>query len=155
MYSTKIEKNMEGFINSDLKMVASKTFDDILDKIKNSNLNFHLQLSPFSAVISLKKSLVCDKLGLPFLVNSSSHVPEHKALLESNQQLEAELISFKSKYDSLAQEFNSACTTINNLEKHIVNYQKAAQSETQNQVIINELKTKVAQLDESLKKKKS
>ena len=34
-----------------------------------------------------------------------------------------------------------------------MNYQKAAQSETQNQVIINELKTKVAQLDESLRRR--
>ena len=36
-------------------------------EIKNSSLKFQLQLSPFSAYISLKKSLVKDKNGVPQL----------------------------------------------------------------------------------------
>ena len=44
-------------------MAASKAFDKILDCVKSSNLNFCLQLSPFSANISLKKTLVKDKAG--------------------------------------------------------------------------------------------
>ena len=47
--------------------LASNTFDFILEQIKNSSLNFQLQLSPFSAYISLKKSLVKDKNGVPQL----------------------------------------------------------------------------------------
>ena len=50
---------MQEFINSDLNltMLATQAFDDILDQIRSSSLNFHVQISPFSAVISLKKSL--------------------------------------------------------------------------------------------------
>ena len=57
---------MEESINSDfvnLEMLASQTFDNILDSIRRSNLNFQFQLSPFSAYISLKRSLVKDKSG--------------------------------------------------------------------------------------------
>ena len=43
-----------------LTRAASLTFDHILETIKNSNLNFHLQQSPFSAIISLKKSSIKD-----------------------------------------------------------------------------------------------
>ena len=41
-------------------MMASIAFDNILKEIQTSNLNFQLQVSPFSAQISLKKSLVKD-----------------------------------------------------------------------------------------------
>ena len=41
--------------------LASETFDRILSVIQHSNLNFALQVSPFSATISLKKSLVLEK----------------------------------------------------------------------------------------------
>ena len=44
-------------------MAATKAFDKILDCVKSSNLNFCLQLSPFSANISLKKTLIKDKAG--------------------------------------------------------------------------------------------
>ena len=150
MYSSKIEENMEKLINSDIKMFASKTFDDILSKIKNSNLNFHLQLSPFSAVISLKKSFVCDKLGSPFLPNPSYQLLDEKVLLERNLRLESEFTSLKSKYDDLAQQFSSACETISNLEGHIIHYQKAAQVKDETQGITDELRSKIGQLEEHL-----
>ena len=44
-------------------MAASKAFDKIIDCVKSSNLNFCLQLSPFSATISVKKTLIKDKAG--------------------------------------------------------------------------------------------
>ena len=44
-------------------MMASNTFDRLLREIQASNLNFHLQVSPFSAHISLKKSLVRERDG--------------------------------------------------------------------------------------------
>ena len=52
-------------INSDLefKMEASQQFEDILDAVMGSQLNYQLQLSPFSATISVKKSFAKDKFG--------------------------------------------------------------------------------------------
>ena len=49
----------------DPAMLASIAFEAIIDRIQNSNLNFQLQMTPFSAQISLKKSLVIDKSGVP------------------------------------------------------------------------------------------
>ena len=45
-------------------MIASRTFHSIIQQIQSSNLNFQLQLSPFSANISLKKSPLKDKFGV-------------------------------------------------------------------------------------------
>ena len=58
---------MENSAVSDLSptMIAEHTFDSILQQVKNSNLNFQLQLSPFSANISLKKSPIKDQAGVP------------------------------------------------------------------------------------------
>ena len=44
-------------------ILASTVFFKIIDQIQSSNVNFQLQLSPFSAKISLKKSWVRDKTG--------------------------------------------------------------------------------------------
>ena len=49
--------------DTDSTMLASETFDRILSIVQHSNLNFSLQVSPFSAHISLKKSLVQDRSG--------------------------------------------------------------------------------------------
>ena len=61
-------------INSDLSptMIACKKFNEILNQIQHSGLNFQLQLSPFGAFISLKKSLVKDKKGNSIIPPSSS-----------------------------------------------------------------------------------
>ena len=55
-------------------MAANRIFDNILEQIQSSNLNFHLQGSPFSEVISLKKSLVKDRSG-NFLLPPTSASP--------------------------------------------------------------------------------
>ena len=67
-------------------MAAAKAFDKILDDVKTSNLNFCLQLSPFSATISLKKTLVKDKAGLYLYppVADSSDQPEQNQSLRLN-----------------------------------------------------------------------
>ena len=150
MYSIKIDQDKERFINSDVKMVASNTFDDILNKIKNSNLNFHLQLSPFSAVISLKKSLVCDKLGSPLLPNLSQISEEKDSLLEKNLELISEITSLRNEYDNLTQQFSNACLTIKNLEEHITYYKKLAQVENEKKVTVDELKITINKLEEDL-----
>ena len=62
-------RKMEQQINSDnrfnLAMLASRNFKNILHMIETSNLNYFLQLSPFAVQISLKKTLIRDKSGVP------------------------------------------------------------------------------------------
>jgi hypothetical protein len=57
----------------DTAMFAKRSFDSILEQVQASNLNFQLQISPFSATISLKKTLIKDKLGNLLLPPSPIH----------------------------------------------------------------------------------
>ena len=52
----KIMKEMISSDNFNPEMLAAQAFDIILNGINRSNLNFQLQVSPFSLQISLKKS---------------------------------------------------------------------------------------------------
>ena len=54
-------------------MVTTNAYEKILDQIMTSNLNFQIQMSPFSAVISLKKSLIKNKSGVPILPPVTRH----------------------------------------------------------------------------------
>ena len=81
---------IEESINLELKMVASHVFNDILLSIQNSGLNFQLQISPFSAFISLKKSLLSDKNGSPIFPNNSfsTTTSAEECLLSKLQKLQ-------------------------------------------------------------------
>ena len=71
-------------INSDYnsKMEAAMKFDAILTTVQTSNLNFHVEMSPFSAVIHLKKSLIVNQLGV-----SQIPPPPDSWLLEQQKSL--------------------------------------------------------------------
>ena len=75
-------------------------------------MNFQLQLTPFSAVISLKKAFIKDQNGSYVLPNKSS---ERKCDDKDSQ----DAISF-SKYEKLEAEYISACKTIEALKRQIV-----------------------------------
>ena len=89
-------------------MVAAEAFNSILQQVQSSNLNFMIQLSPFAANISLKKTPLKDKSGIPFPLknnNVSSLIPpphpdsdEVAALTAKNKQLENELSAIKNEY---------------------------------------------------------
>ena len=49
---------------SDLEMAINTTFSSILNEIQLSNLNFAIQLTPYAAYITLKKSAQKDLHGL-------------------------------------------------------------------------------------------
>ena len=92
-------------------MVATRTFENILHQIQSSNLNFQLQLSPFAANISLKKSLVRDKTGAPLSLISpcTYNAGDIAAVTAANLKLENELLSLKKQ-------FANAVHKIDNLE---------------------------------------
>ena len=98
-------RRMQEFINSDFNstMLATRAFEDIIDRIQSSGLNFHVQISPFSAVISLKKSLVRDRTGkliLPHKYQQNNQTTnEHiKTLVAKNNELEKELTNLTYKH---------------------------------------------------------
>ena len=83
--------------DSDMKMAAEKIYNDLIDKITNSKLNFQMQLSPFSACISLKKSLQKDRAGTYVAPSFLEKVDENYKLLVRIKNLEGELINTKEE----------------------------------------------------------
>ena len=51
-------------------MDAKCAADQIISSIKDSNLNYHLQESPFSLLINLRKSFIRNKNGDPIMPSS-------------------------------------------------------------------------------------
>ena len=84
-------------------MLASKAFSNIIDQIQTSNLNYQVQLSPFSAYISLKRSLIKEKSGAyrqpPAPETLASRNPSLVAeLVDKNLQLEKRLEEMKADH---------------------------------------------------------
>ena len=109
-------------------MLACNAFEKIIDEIRYSNLNFQLHLSPFSAQISLKKSLILDKSGIPRLPSTheeSNHKHEAaeadiEAFAAKNVQLVADLDNLRCDYDHIVDNYSDALRKIESLEAEIL-----------------------------------
>ena len=96
-------------LNMNPTMTAAETFENILLQIQNSNLNFKLNLSPFTANISLKKTLVTDKSGIPLVPRPNTATCENIATLTAkNHELENNLIDIKNEFASTVNEYGTA-----------------------------------------------
>ena len=71
---------------TELKMAVDATFASIVNQIQLSNLNFSLQITPFAAYITLKKSVLKDQNG-----NKAVPAPPVLLLLQQPQLTIAEL----------------------------------------------------------------
>ena len=105
---------MEEFDTSELTMIAEQKFYNIVSEIQESCLNYNMQLSPFSASISLKKSLIKDRLGnvicSKYPTNSKpllSKISLEK-LLSENQNQTQELNCLKVEHEKVVAEFTEA-----------------------------------------------
>ena len=95
---------------TDLTMAIDTTFGSILSQIQLSNLNFSIQLTPFAAYITLKKSVQKDLNGVParpspslLLLLQQAH-QEHLALQAKFHDLKVDSEIIKNKFDALANE---------------------------------------------------
>ena len=66
--------------DTDLEMAVSATFSSILNEIQLSNLNFKIEMTPFAAIVILKKSVLRDKNGYPAIPS-----PPILSLLQQSQ----------------------------------------------------------------------
>ena len=120
--------------NSDIynTMAAKLKFEEILGTIQSSNLNFRLEISPFSAIIHMKKSLVTNKFGI-----SLFPPPAYSILLEQEKShnmvlsqrivvLENQLKTLKDGYEEALLVRDEALESVVKLENEL----KTAQSET-------------------------
>ena len=97
-------------------MSASQTFEAVLTTIKSSNLNFHLQQSPFSAVICIKKSLIKDKSG-NLLVPPPSEAEMIVSLKSENQKLSSKLVQLENVVSKLQGNLEDAVLDSENIYK--------------------------------------
>ena len=111
-----IEENMNS--DSNLTMLATKSFNQIIEQIQTSSLNFQIQISPFSAIISLKKSLIKDHSGNPLVPTNLCHSGgRHEDILDKkNLELEKKLNTLKHDHALLAKDYAEAKETIKKLE---------------------------------------
>ena len=99
-------------------MLASKAFNDILSRIQSSNLNFQLQISPFAAMISLKKTLVKDKSGTYRLPPSTPLLrdDDFENLIARNHKLDRDILDLKKNYEKAVNDCTKAYESLQNSE---------------------------------------
>ena len=116
-----IERKMEEIVNTDLTMVASRTFSDVINLIQSSCLNFHIQMSPFSAIISLKKKLVNDRDGNPKIPTSrlDCFSGNDSQIIAQNKKLRADLDTLKKEHEQACAECIIAYDTIRKLQNEL------------------------------------
>ena len=106
-------------INPNPTMLASNVFEAIIDKIRYSNLNFQIQMSPFSAIVSLKKSFITNKSGIPLLpppdMLALNGLPMSN-LQADNAVLAAKNLQLEKDYARVVIERNEAHERITSLE---------------------------------------
>ena len=105
--------------DSDLTMLAKNNFESVLSSVRNSCLNYSIHVSPFSATISLKKTIVKDRNGdcvIPPLIceDKSSDLRDDKAALED------EICSLRIKYKELLSAYASSNDNITSLQNSII-----------------------------------
>ena len=102
---------MNETIDSELSMVTNKAFNNVMHCVQNSGLNYQIKLSPFSAVISVKKSLLKNKAGFPIVPSflSDSH--------ETGLVMEFELL--KRKYEDLLSKHTQALEAIETFQSNV------------------------------------
>ena len=106
-------------------MAAANQFENLLRQVQSSNLNFRIELSPFSAVITLKKSLIKNKTGNFLLPPVSDFQQLQQARLEQNHlvqkisNLENVVKSLKDNHENTLTKCETAQRTTDNLEREI------------------------------------
>ena len=96
-------------------MDAHQAFELVISCVKNSNLNFLLSESPFSASITIKKSYIKNKNGSARLSNISASTPQVQ-VIEENEMLKNEVNSLKDTIKQHEGEIISLKNTVKELE---------------------------------------
>ena len=91
--------------DSELALAVNAKFDSIVKEIQQSNLNYLINLTPYAAYVTLKKSSQLD-------INGSQALPSPPALslrekLNSESEIEClqtKIIQYEKQYDDLLKE---------------------------------------------------
>ena len=101
-------------------MMASRIFNDVLNTVQSSNLNFCLQISPFAANISLKKSFLKDKSGnvlVPDQAYTTTSYDENiAAVVSKNLILEKENSTLRKDLENSVNEYQEVFKQLKSLK---------------------------------------
>ena len=104
---------------TDMTMLAKLTFDDVVSEIQGSGLNYTMQLTPYSAMISLRNSFVTDRNGLSVLPPT---VHQKSVKLKDSEK---DIDELKDKYRESLKSLEQAEEKIRSLEKTIIDSKEA------------------------------
>ena len=99
-------------------MDAYQAFEIILNCVRNSNLNFLVTESPFSASITIKKSFIKEKNGSTRASNFTAIPRGDTLVIEENKILKKEVHSLKDTIIQHKYEINHLKSTVIDLEKN-------------------------------------
>ena len=123
---------------TDYTMAASKTFEALLSKIQSSNLHFKIEQYPFSAVISIKKSLIRDQAG-----NLLEPPPLDSILLiqakTENQNLNMKIANLENFVNSIQNQYACAVDECANATKKIAMLEKELETSETGEAITAEI----------------
>ena len=122
---------MELLTDSDVTMIATKQFNCIVNEIQNSGLNYSLQVSPYSALISLRKTLVKDLSG-------SYVIPSQCQNEHFSRSCKKKLSILQKKYEELSAAHELANETIGKLSNMI----KERNNTINDLLVVNEARNK-------------
>ena len=105
-------------------MLASKSLEHVLQQVQISSLNYQVQITPFSAFISLRKSFIKDKSGIPVTPPTSAWAPSHEhgkieSLLLKNEKLEKNTFLLQQNYEEALKERDTAKKAVETLESEL------------------------------------
>ena len=110
-------------------MLTENSFNTVISQVQRSCLNHYIELTPFSAFISIKKSLMKDKSGATILPSNSKHgklESDFNQLKEANAELMSKLEASYHFIDSLNKVNEEQKRIISDLENKIELSQEAA-----------------------------
>ena len=113
---------MDELTDSDVTMMAADSFNKIMCQVQNSGLNYQLKLTPFSAMLSMKKTFVKDKNGKPLLPTTVLPTKINQeitssAISSNYSKLQYDLYASQTKQQELSSELKAAYDTIGILKK--------------------------------------
>ena len=125
-------------------MAASVMFERIIDQVRSSNLNYQIQMTPFSANIVVKKTLIRDIAGSP--INPPKFKNNDEEIAKNYEKITAEMNALKVAYTTVQSDLKLAMSE-NKSNLQII--KKLQDTIAKNENIINDKK----QLKSGVKKK--
>merc|ERR1712179_487407 len=128
-------------------MAASEMFERIIDEVRSSNLNFQIQMTPFSANIVIKKTLIRDNSGFPLIPTTypnhdNEQKKNYKKVTEEMEALKVSHTTVQNDLEEVRTENKYYQEVIKNLQetlekkKEIENHEDKKKNRAQNKAEI-------------------